>query len=132
MVAFLSSINSCIRGYTYTLYLWSEEILLYNSSFFSFAICFGQLIKKRLKDFGVFIPSRLKTFKTRIRFNAGPFEVEPIRVTHSIPDCCGLILRCADGTILHTGDWKVYCCWILFAYCTFIFIFFYFGILTSI
>lgn len=38
---------------------------------------------------------------------AGPFEVEPIRVTHSIPDCCGLVLRCSDGTILHTGDWKV-------------------------
>lgn len=38
---------------------------------------------------------------------AGPFEVEPIRVTHSIPDCCGLVLRCGDGTILHTGDWKV-------------------------
>lgn len=38
---------------------------------------------------------------------AGPFEIEPLRVTHSIPDCCGLVLRCADGTILHTGDWKV-------------------------
>lgn len=43
----------------------------------------------------------------RERFLAGPFEVEPIRVTHSIPDCCGLVLRCSDGTILHTGDWKV-------------------------
>ncbi|CAI9117334.1 OLC1v1018710C2 [Oldenlandia corymbosa var. corymbosa] len=66
-----------------------------------------ELIKKRLKEFGVFIPSRLKTFKTRRRFNAGPFEIEPIRVTHSIPDCCGLVFRCADGTILHTGDWKI-------------------------
>ncbi|KAL3507108.1 hypothetical protein ACH5RR_032490 [Cinchona calisaya] len=66
-----------------------------------------ELIKKRLKEFGIFIPSRLKIFKTRRRFDAGPFEVEPIRVTHSIPDCCGLVLRCADGTILHTGDWKI-------------------------
>ncbi|KAI7986596.1 Ribonuclease J [Camellia lanceoleosa] len=66
-----------------------------------------ELIKKRLKDFGIFLPSRLKIFKTRRRFSAGPFEIEPIRVTHSIPDCCGLILRCADGTILHTGDWKI-------------------------
>ncbi|KAK4785194.1 hypothetical protein SAY86_001883 [Trapa natans] len=41
------------------------------------------------------------------RFMAGPFEVEPVRVTHSIPDCCGLVLRCADGTIFHTGDWKI-------------------------
>ncbi|KAK1564362.1 hypothetical protein Q3G72_001574 [Acer saccharum] len=66
-----------------------------------------ELIKKRLKENGIFVPSRLKEFKTRKKFTAGPFEIEPIRVTHSIPDCCGLILRCADGTILHTGDWKI-------------------------
>ncbi|XP_031258681.1 ribonuclease J-like [Pistacia vera] len=66
-----------------------------------------ELIRKRLKENGIFVPSRLKVFKTRRRFTAGPFEIEPIRVTHSIPDCCGLVLRCADGTILHTGDWKI-------------------------
>lgn len=69
--------------------------------------CPWQLIKKRLKENGIFVPSRLKVFKMRKRFTAGPFEIEPIRVTHSIPDCCGLVLRCTDGTILHTGDWKV-------------------------
>ncbi|KAJ6418111.1 hypothetical protein OIU84_001489 [Salix udensis] len=66
-----------------------------------------ELIKKRLKENGIFVPSRLKVFKTKKKFTAGPFEIEPIRVTHSIPDCCGLVLRCADGTILHTGDWKI-------------------------
>ncbi|KAK9668898.1 hypothetical protein RND81_13G094500 [Saponaria officinalis] len=66
-----------------------------------------ELIKKRLKEFGIFVPSRLKIFRTRKRFAAGPFEIEPIRVTHSIPDCCGLVMRCADGTIFHTGDWKI-------------------------
>ncbi|OVA17533.1 SANT/Myb domain [Macleaya cordata] len=66
-----------------------------------------ELIKKRLKEFGIYVPYRLKAFRTRKKFNAGPFEVEPIRVTHSIPDCCGLVLRCSDGTILHTGDWKI-------------------------
>lgn len=64
-------------------------------------------MKKRLKEHGIFVPSRLKVFRTRKKFVAGPFEIEPIRVTHSIPDCCGLVLRCSDGTILHTGDWKV-------------------------
>ncbi|KAK7851441.1 ribonuclease j [Quercus suber] len=68
---------------------------------------FQQLIKKRLKENGIFVPSRLRVFRTRRKFVAGPFEIEPIRVTHSIPDCCGLVLRCADGTILHTGDWKI-------------------------
>lgn len=66
-----------------------------------------ELIKKRLKESGIFIPSRLKVFKCRKKFLAGPFEVEPLRVTHSIPDCCGLVLRCKDGTIFHTGDWKI-------------------------
>ncbi len=28
-------------------------------------------------------------------------------MTHSIPDCCGLFFRCDDGTIVHTGDWKI-------------------------
>lgn len=34
---------------------------------------------------------------------AGPFEIEPIRVTHSIPDCCGLVMRSQYGSIVHTG-----------------------------
>ncbi|TQD72350.1 hypothetical protein C1H46_042120 [Malus baccata] len=66
-----------------------------------------ELIKKRLKEHGIFVPSRLRTFRTKRKFTAGPFEIEPVRVTHSIPDCCGLVLRCSDGTILHTGDWKI-------------------------
>ncbi|XP_061366538.1 ribonuclease J-like isoform X2 [Gastrolobium bilobum] len=66
-----------------------------------------ELIRKRLKEHGIFVPSRLKIFRTRKKFMAGPFEIEPITVTHSIPDCCGLVLRCSDGTILHTGDWKI-------------------------
>ncbi|KAK7389187.1 hypothetical protein VNO78_24022 [Psophocarpus tetragonolobus] len=66
-----------------------------------------ELIRKRLKDHGIVVPSRLKVFRTRKKFMAGPFEIEPITVTHSIPDCCGLVLRCSDGTILHTGDWKI-------------------------
>ncbi|KAI9108917.1 hypothetical protein K1719_020222 [Acacia pycnantha] len=59
-----------------------------------------------LIDAGVMFPE-LKVFRTKKKFVAGPFEIEPIRVTHSIPDCCGLVLRCSDGTILHTGDWKI-------------------------
>ncbi|XP_048136966.1 ribonuclease J isoform X1 [Rhodamnia argentea] len=66
-----------------------------------------ELIKKRLKENGIFVPSRLKIFRAKKKFVAGPFEIEPITVTHSIPDCCGLVLRCADGTIFHTGDWKI-------------------------
>ncbi len=31
-------------------------------------------------------------------------RIEPVRVTHSIPDCCGLIMRSEHGTIVHTGE----------------------------
>jgi hypothetical protein len=37
----------------------------------------------------------------------GPFQVTPIRVTHSIPDCCGLIMRSEHGSIVHTGRFRL-------------------------
>ncbi|XP_024538284.1 uncharacterized protein LOC9656142 [Selaginella moellendorffii] len=66
-----------------------------------------ELIKRRLKDYNFPFEHRCHTFTMRNPFQAGPFKVEAIRVTHSIPDCCGLILRCQDGTIFHSGDWKI-------------------------
>lgn len=66
-----------------------------------------QLVKKRLVEYNLWDEKRFKTFNMRQRFQAGPFEIEPVRVTHSIPDCCGLIMRSEHGTIVHTGDWKI-------------------------
>jgi ribonuclease J len=37
---------------------------------------------------------------------AGPFEIEPIRVSHSIPDSMAFALTCELGTTLITGDYK--------------------------
>jgi len=36
----------------------------------------------------------------------GPFEVEFIRVGHSIPDACGLAITTGAGTIIQSGDFK--------------------------
>ncbi|KAL3161242.1 hypothetical protein ABBQ38_009606 [Trebouxia sp. C0009 RCD-2024] len=66
-----------------------------------------QLVRRRLQEFNLFNEQRFHTFKMRDTFQAGPFEIQPLRVTHSIPDCCGLILRSEHGTIVHTGDWKI-------------------------
>ena len=41
------------------------------------------------------------------RFTVGPFEVELITLTHSIPEPNALVIRTAAGTVLHTGDWKL-------------------------
>lgn len=51
--------------------------------------------------------SRLHVVDMRQPFQLGPFECEAARVTHSIPDCCAIVLRCEHGTIVHTGDWKI-------------------------
>jgi ribonuclease J len=40
------------------------------------------------------------------RFQAGPFEVELVTLTHSIPEPNALVIRTAAGTVLHSGDWK--------------------------
>jgi ribonuclease J len=37
---------------------------------------------------------------------AGPFDVELIHMTHSIPDTCAVALTCDVGTVLMTGDYK--------------------------
>src|SRR6202011_5665894 len=41
------------------------------------------------------------------RLTIGPFDVELVSMSHSIPESNGLIIRTALGTVLHTGDWKI-------------------------
>ncbi|MFN2617284.1 MAG: ribonuclease J [Thermoleophilaceae bacterium] len=38
--------------------------------------------------------------------SAGPFEIEPVKMAHSIPDAFAIALRCELGTTLVTGDYK--------------------------
>jgi ribonuclease J len=41
------------------------------------------------------------------RFTIGPFELELITLTHSIPEPNAVAIRTPVGTVLHTGDWKL-------------------------
>ena len=41
------------------------------------------------------------------RFTLGPFDIEPVAMSHSIPESCALGLRTPGGTAVHTGDWKL-------------------------
>ncbi len=38
---------------------------------------------------------------------AGPFRVTFVPISHSIPESSALVLECAGGRILHTGDFKI-------------------------
>ncbi|MEK9660955.1 MAG: ribonuclease J, partial [Alphaproteobacteria bacterium] len=37
----------------------------------------------------------------------GPFDIELISLTHSIPEPNAVVLRTTAGTVMHTGDWKL-------------------------
>ena len=39
--------------------------------------------------------------------NAGPFAVELVTVTHSIPEPNALVIRTRFGAVVHSGDWKL-------------------------
>ncbi len=50
--------------------------------------------------------ARLDVLPTGDVVDAGPFKIEMIHLTHSIPDACGVALTTELGTVLFTGDYK--------------------------
>jgi ribonuclease J len=64
-------------------------------------------IEPKLEEHGIDPGDRLKTVKPRQRVTVGPFAIEFIRVTHSMPDCVALAISTPVGTIVHTGDFKI-------------------------
>jgi ribonuclease J len=65
------------------------------------------LIKPKLEEHGVDLGSRLTVVEPRQTITVGPFRVEFLRVTHSIPDCVALAIHTPAGTIIHSGDFKI-------------------------
>lgn len=63
------------------------------------------LIREKLRDAGV--KTEIITVKPRDRLILGNFEIEFIRVTHSIVDGVGLGINTPLGRIIHTGDFKL-------------------------
>lgn len=41
------------------------------------------------------------------KFTVGPFQIEAIPVSHSIPEPMSLAITTPLGTVIHTGDWKL-------------------------
>ena len=63
--------------------------------------------RRRLADAEFDDPVDLRTITPRHAFEAGPFTVEPIRVTHSTPNSIALAIRTPAGLIVHSGDFKI-------------------------
>ena len=65
------------------------------------------LLEPKLEERGIDAKDRLKAVVPRQTVTIGPFTVEFIRVTHSMPDCVALAITTPVGTIVHTGDFKI-------------------------
>lgn len=50
---------------------------------------------------------RLQTIPFGQRVKLGPFEVELIRVTHSLPESAALCIETPSGRVVHSGDFKL-------------------------
>ncbi len=63
------------------------------------------LLTRKLDELG--LTADLRELKPRREERIGGFTVEPLRVTHSIPDSLAFAITSQEGTLLHTGDFKI-------------------------
>ncbi len=65
----------------------------------------AKLVEGKLMQSGVDLD--LRVIEMGARFSLGPFDLEYITLTHSIPEPNAIAIRTPLGNILHTGDWKL-------------------------
>ncbi len=65
------------------------------------------LVEPKLREHGLADSQTLVPVRPRDRVTVGPFTIEFIRVTHSMPDCVALAIHTPIGVIVHTGDFKI-------------------------
>ena len=65
------------------------------------------LIKEKLEEYNLDKETEFITVKPRGDVSIGPFDIEFIRVSHSIADGVGLAIKTPAGVVIHTGDFKL-------------------------
>src|SRR5437660_4572954 len=65
------------------------------------------VLRAKLIESGLASQVRVTTVPMSGRFQIGPFDLELITLTHSIPEPNAVVIRTSAGTVLHTGDWKL-------------------------
>jgi ribonuclease J len=65
------------------------------------------LIESKLEEHGILGNVMLHRVEPRDKVEIGEFEVEFIRVSHSLIDCFALAINTPIGTIIHTNDYKM-------------------------
>ena len=62
-------------------------------------------VKRKFAEHDVDHPLHVIEMESSLQL--GPFDLELVTLTHSIPEPSGVIVKTDLGTVLHTGDWKI-------------------------
>ena len=65
------------------------------------------ILREKLREADLLEEAEITIVELGGTIELGPFSLELITLTHSIPEPNGLAIRTPLGTILHTGDWKI-------------------------
>jgi ribonuclease J len=65
------------------------------------------MVRHKLEEHDLLANARLIKIAPRSKLTLGAFELDFIRVAHSVVDGVGIALRTPEGLIVHTGDFKI-------------------------
>jgi ribonuclease J len=67
----------------------------------------ARLLEEKLAEAGLLERVRVTVVPLEGRIALGPFVIDFISITHSIPEPNALAIRTPFGVVVHTGDWKL-------------------------
>lgn len=67
----------------------------------------AEMLKSKLGEMGLVNGFPLQIVPMGHRQTIGPFDIELVSMSHSIPEPSAVVIRTPVGAALHTGDWKL-------------------------
>ncbi len=83
-------------------YLWRQLRCPIYATAFTASVLRRKLVEADLED-----EAHITVVPMGGQLVIGPFGIEYVTLTHSVPEPNGIVIRTPAGTIYHTGDWKL-------------------------
>ncbi len=102
------AIVGCVATHGHEDHVGALHYLLRDLSFpvYGSALALG-LARNRIEEAGLLGRTELITVRDGERRMIGPFDVELLAVTHSVPHAQAVVLHTPQGVVLHSGDFKL-------------------------
>jgi ribonuclease J len=65
------------------------------------------MVRSKLAEFGGRLKLPITVIGMGARFKIGPFDLELVTMSHSIPEPSAVVVRTPLGLVFHTADWKL-------------------------